>query len=185
MRSRTLHVSVQPRIIPLPGDDEDEEAGDSDDSDLKSKMTFSYWGSDKITLQKPVSKQRRIGPTSGIAAYNREIPYNPKFGTRLLPVEPPVAPHRPSSRRAGAVTPFRRPLIDETMTKSIVTRPAWMEPRSTSSLVPKRQRNTSMPIAVVATRMPNNSTTRLSSPSEDSGVGMYRQALANDPSLAA
>ena len=185
--------------MPLPDDDEDEEeAGDSDDSDRKSKMSFSYWGADKITLQKPVtSKPRQIvptqngvrrGPTSGITTYNRESSANAKFGTRLLSAEPLVAPPRPSSRRTGAATPVRRPLIDETTAvKSTVTRPAWNEnPRSTSSPVPKRQRNTSKPNAVVATRTPNNnSTTRLSSPSEDSGVGMYRQALANDPSLAA
>ena len=198
VRSRTLHVSVQPRIMPLPDDDEDEEAGDSDDSDRKSKMSFSYWGADKITLQKPVtSKPRQVvptqngmrrGPTSGITTYNRESSANAKFGTRLLSAEPTTAPPRPSSRRTGALTPVRRPIIDDTAAvKATVTRPAWNEnPRSTSTPVPKRQRNTSKPNAVVATRTPNNnSTTRLSSPSEDSGVGMYRQALANDPGLAA
>ena len=198
VRSRTLHASVQPRIMPLPDDDEDEEAGDSDDSDRKSKMSFSYWGADKITLQKPVtSKPRQVvptqngvrrGPTSGITTYNRESSANAKFGTRLLSVESTVAPPRPSSRRTGAVTPARRPGLDDTnVVKATVTRPAWNEnPRSTSTPVPKRQRNLSKPNAVVATRTPNNnSTTKLSSPSEDSGVGMYRQVLANDPSLAA
>jgi len=198
VRSRTLHASVQPRIMPLPDDDEDEEAGDSDDSDRKSKMSFSYWGADKITLQKPVtSKPRQIvptqngvrrGPTSGITTYNRESSANAKFGTRLLSVEPTVAPPRPSSRRTGAVTPVRRPPPDDTtVVKATVTRPAWNEnPRSTSTPVPGRRRNLSRPNAVIATRTPtNNSTTKLSSQSEDSGVGMYRQALANDPSLAA
>ena len=198
VRSRTLHASVQPRIMPLPDDDEDEEAGDSDDSDRKSKMSFSYWGADKITLQKPVtSKPRQVvptqngvrrGPTSGITTYNRESSANAKFGTRLLSIEPTVAPPRPSSRRTGAITPARRPAPDDNnVVKATVTRPAWNEnPRSTSTPVPKRQRNLSKPNAVVATRTPNNnSTTRLSSPSEDSGVGMYRQVLANDPSLAA
>src|SRR5882757_10001113 len=131
--------------MPLPDDDEDEEAGDSDDSDRKSKMSFSYWGADKITLQKPVtSKPRQVvpiqngvrrGPTSGITTYNRESSANAKFGTRLLSAEPIVAPPRPSSRRTGAVTPVRRPTIDDTnnVVKATVTRPAWNEnPRSTS-----------------------------------------------------
>ena len=39
------------------GDDENE-GGDSDDSDRKSKMSFSYWGADKVTLQKPIVKPR-------------------------------------------------------------------------------------------------------------------------------
>ena len=183
--------------MPLPDDDEDEEAGDSDDSDRKSKMSFSYWGADKITLQKPVtSKPRqptptqngaRKTPTPSVTTYNRESSANAKFGTRLLSLEPMVAPARPSSRRNGAITPLRRPGTDDSaVVKATVTRPAWNEnPRSTSTPIPKRQRNTSKPNAVVATRTPNNnSTTRLSSPSEDSGVGMYRQVLANDPSLA-
>lgn len=182
--------------MPLPDDDEDEEAGDSDDSDRKSKMSFSYWGADKITLQKPVTvKPRQVvptqnglrrGPAPGITTYNRESSANAKFGTRLLSADSSVAPPRPSSRRNGASTPARRPLEDTTVVKATITRPAWNEnPRSTSTPVPKRQRNTSKPGAVVATRTPNNnSTTKLSSPSEDSGVGMYRQVLANDPSLA-
>jgi len=177
--------------MPLPDDDEDEEAGDSDDSDRKSKMSFSYWGADKITFQKPVtSKPRQIvptqngirrGPTSRITTYNRESSVNAKFGTRLLSAEPLTAP---PSRRTSAVTPVRRPLIDDTAVKPTVTRPVWNEnPPSTSSPVPKHQSNTSEPGAVVTTRTPNNnSATGLSSPSEGSGVGMYRQALANDPS---
>ena len=195
VRSRALHASVQPRIMPLPDDDEEEEAGDSDDSDRKSKMSFSYWGADKITLQKPVtSKPRQVtptqngvrkGPTSGITTYNRESSANAKFGTRLLSAEPIAS--RSSSRRNGAVTPVRRPPLDDTVVKATITRPARNEnPRSTPTPIPKRQRNTSKPNAVVATRTPNNnSTTKLSSPSEDSGVGMmYRQVLANNPSLA-
>ena len=181
--------------MPLPDDDEDEEAGDSDDSDRRSKMSFSYWGADKITLQKPVtSMPRQVTPSQngvrkgvmpGITTYNRESSANAKFGTRLLSAESIVP--RPSSRRNGAVTPVRRPTLDDTtVVKATITRPAWNEnPRSTSTPMPKRQRNTSKPNAVVATRTPNNnSTTKLSSPSEDSGVGMYRQVLANDPSLA-
>ena len=178
--------------MPLPDDDEDGEAGESDDSDRKSKMSFSYWGADKITLQKPItSKPRQVTPsqngqrkgaTSGITTYNRESSANAKFGTRLLSADLPAA--RSTSRRNGAVTPVRRPTMDDTVVKATITRTARNEnPRSTSTPVPvpKRQRTPSKPNAVVATRTPNNnSTTKLSSPSEDSGVGMYRQALANN-----
>jgi len=59
VRSRAqIHSAVQPRIVPMPDDDEEEEVGDSDDSDRKSKMSFSYWGADKVTLQKPMAKHR-------------------------------------------------------------------------------------------------------------------------------
>ena len=147
VRSRTLHVSVQPRIMPLPDDHEDGEAGDSDDSDLKSKMSFSYWGADKITLQKPVTSKTRYVvrgvPTSRVTTYNRQSSLNAKFGTRLLSAEPLATPPcRPSWQSAPAVTPVRRRIDKTTMVKSTV-----------------------------------------SSLSDDSGVGMYRQALANDPSL--
>ena len=188
VRSRTLHASVQPRIMPLPDDDEDEDAGDSDDSDRKSKMSFQYWGADKVTFQKPVTaKPRQVvptqngmrrGPTSGIITYNRAVSANAKFGTRLLP----------SSRRTGALPPSRRPLTDDTtVVKATVTRPAWDgDPRSTSTPEPKRRRNTSRPDPVIATRTPNNnSTTKLSLLLDDHGVGKYRQILANDPSLEA
>ena len=55
----------KPRIIPLPDDDKD--GGESDDSDKKSKMSFSYWGADKVALQKPVlkPKQHSVGGSSG------------------------------------------------------------------------------------------------------------------------
>ena len=44
--------------------DDDEDGGDSDDSDRKSKMSFSYWGADKITVQKPVIKARGGAPVA-------------------------------------------------------------------------------------------------------------------------
>ena len=64
-----IHSSVQPRIIPIPEDDEDG-GGDSDDSDRNSKMSFSYWGADTITLQKPLAKHR-LGP-GGIQKEERD-----------------------------------------------------------------------------------------------------------------
>ncbi|KAF9069897.1 hypothetical protein BDP27DRAFT_1383024 [Rhodocollybia butyracea] len=65
--------SNQPRIIPMPDDDssprrtmmdDDSEDDDSDDSDRKSKMSFSYWGADKVTVQKPTAI-RGGGPGRG------------------------------------------------------------------------------------------------------------------------
>ncbi|KAJ2913718.1 hypothetical protein MD484_g6683, partial [Candolleomyces efflorescens] len=53
VKTRSQVISNQPRIVPMPEDKEDDD-GDSSDSDKKSKMSFSYWGADKITVQKPV-----------------------------------------------------------------------------------------------------------------------------------
>lgn len=38
---------------------EEEESADSDDSDRKSKMSFSYWGADKVTLAIPPGKKAK------------------------------------------------------------------------------------------------------------------------------
>lgn len=204
VRSRTLHASVQPRIMPLPDEDEDEDGGESDDSDRKSKMSFSYWGADKITLQKPVTKPRQLSssqpgarrvPPTGSASYGRESSANAKFGTRLVSGDQVSVP-RPASRRTGAVTPVGRRQPGQSddhnsvIVKATVTRPAWNEStRATATPIPKRPRNTSQTSTAIATRTANNSgssTTKLASPapSEDSGVGMYRQIIAQDPSLS-
>lgn len=198
VRSRQqVHSGVQPRIVPMP--DDDEEAADSDDSDRKSKMSFSYWGADKVTLQKPVVKPRQptgngmrrgVASTSATTAYARESSANAKFGTRLVSSD---ATHgvRPASRRTQTATPVARrpqpPHSDEGHSmKATVTRdrPAWDgSTRATSTTpAPKRPRNTSQNSAATRATATNKS---LSSPapSEDSGVGFYRQIMANDPSL--
>ena len=41
--------------------EEEDAAAESDDSDRKSKMSFSYWGADKITIQTPAAKARGTG----------------------------------------------------------------------------------------------------------------------------
>ncbi|KAJ3557258.1 hypothetical protein NM688_g1562 [Phlebia brevispora] len=47
-----VHSGVsQPWIVPMP--DTDEDGGESDGSDSKTEMSFHYWGTDEITLQKP------------------------------------------------------------------------------------------------------------------------------------
>jgi len=98
----------------LPDDDEDVEAGDSDDSTWTNKLCFFPYGADRVVIQKPIaSRSRRLvstqngvrrGPASSITTYGRESSANAKFGTRLLPTELTVAPFRPSSRRTGTST---------------------------------------------------------------------------------
>ncbi|KAF9264804.1 Dbl homology domain-containing protein [Marasmius fiardii PR-910] len=191
-RSRAQVGRQQPRIVPLPDDDDDDDGGvDSDDSDRKSKMSFSYWGADKVTVQKPIIKPRvaaRRG--AGGPSYARESSANAKFGTRLV-VSPDQSPHnRPGSRRAAPTTPSRlRPSTNDE-TKSTVTRPGWNSNTSTrtpaaASPIPKqRSRNTSQ----TSTGFPRATTTAKAmsspAPSDDSGVGLYRQMqmLANDSS---
>ncbi|KAF7322930.1 DH domain-containing protein [Mycena chlorophos] len=188
----------QPRIVPMPDDDED--GGDSDDSDRKSKMSFSYWGADKITVQKPVIKARggapaaRRGGASG-SAYGRESSANAKFGTRLVSGDSSPTP-RPASRRTQAATPIsRKPTAADDSTvnyaKATITpvKPEWNTSTKSqspvpSANVPKRVRNVSQTSAAVSsTRAAIAKGVASPAPSEDSGVGLYRQMMANDPSL--
>ncbi|KAJ6496622.1 hypothetical protein C8R47DRAFT_1263497 [Mycena vitilis] len=193
-RSRNQVHTNQPRIVPLPDDDEDGGA-ESDDSDRKSKMSFSYWGADKITVQKPIIKGRAPIPRRGGAgsSYGRESSANAKFGTRLVSGDTSPTP-RPASRRTQAGTPTaRRPAASDdsnvNYAKSTITpaRPEWNT--STRSPAPaagaaKRTRNISQTSAAVSsTRLANAKGLASPAPSEDSGVGLYRQMLAQDPSL--
>ncbi|KAG6850589.1 hypothetical protein H0H93_011257 [Arthromyces matolae] len=185
VRSR-VQAQTQPRIVPLPDDDED---NDSDDSDRKSKMSFSYWGADKITVQKPPlakgrtpSNLRRGG---SITSYGRESSANAKFGTRLVSADNSTAP-RPTSRRTQVPTPIsRRQALDDNVNyvRATVTRPAWNagngSPAPPSS---KRSRNTSQTSAATRVAVPAKSVNS-PAPSEDSGVGFYRQYIAQDSSL--
>ncbi|KAJ8520406.1 hypothetical protein ONZ45_g2746 [Pleurotus djamor] len=184
-RSQTHHH--QPRIVPLPDDNEDE-GGDSDDSDKKSKMSFSYWGADRVTVQKPVIKPRhpvhagRRG-ASNSPSYGRESSANAKFGTRLVSDTSPTV--RAASRRAGATptSTTRRAVADDNINyaKATVTRPAW-DASTRSALttpVPKRTRNTSQTSSTPKLAVVNKPIAS-PAPSEDSGVGLYRQMIAND-----
>ncbi|KAA1474923.1 Dbl homology domain-containing protein [Dentipellis sp. KUC8613] len=174
-----IHSTVQPRIVPMPDDDEDGGA-DSDDSDRKSKMSFSYWGADKVTLQKPLVKPRQIAGSNGPrragpvmpTGYSRESSANAKFGTRLVSAESAHGA-RPASRRTQATPTSRRtPHSDEGHSvKVTVTRPAWdTSTRSTATPVPgnKRLRNTSQTSAARATTT-SNKLLASPAPSEDSG----------------
>ncbi|KAJ7063238.1 hypothetical protein C8F01DRAFT_1209582 [Mycena amicta] len=187
----------QPRIVPMP-DEDDEDGAESDDSDRKSKMSFSYWGADKITVQKPVIKGRPGAPVarrggSG-SAYGRESSANAKFGTRLVSGDSSPTP-RPASRRTQATPTSRRPAADDSninyTAKSTITpvRPEWNTSTKSQSPVPgsnpgKRTRNISQTSAAVSsTRLANAKGLASPAPSEDSGVGLYRQMMAQDPSL--
>jgi len=188
----------QPRLVPLPADNEDD-AGDSDDSDRKSKMSFSYWGADKVTLQKPVVKPRQVsgngprrpGASNPTTGYNRESNANAKFGTRLISADQPNG-NRPASRRTQATPVSRRPAQSDEghSVKVTVTRdrPTWdssTRAAAAATPVPKRSRNISQTSAAASTRTAATTTNKLSSPapSEDSGVGFYRTYMANNPSL--
>lgn len=199
VRSRAQSAN-QPRIIPLPDDDEND--NDSDDSDKKSKMSFSYWGADKITVQKPVVKGRPgATPRRGtpLASYGRESSANAKFGTRLVSADHHSPAARPSSRRTMNATPVgRRPGLATSSedtpnyAKATITRSAWDS--STKAASPpsgisasanasggsgtSRRRNTSQASAATkATVTPVNmvpAPQKIASPvpSEDSGVGL-------------
>ena len=163
-------------------------------------MSFSYWGADKVTLQKPVTVKPKpagaTGPprrtTTPTTAYARESSANAKFGTRLVTNDPLHAP-RPASRRA-APTPTNRKVTPQSedghasAVRVTVTRdrPTWdSSTRATSTPVPKRARNVSQTSgATRVTTTPNAPKTLASpAPSEDSGVGFIRNIVNQDPSL--
>jgi len=185
------------RSVPMPEDDEDDGA-ESDESDRKSKMSFSYWGADKVTIQKPIVKSRymqahtpptRRPPGAKPSSYGRESSANAKFGHRLLSENPSTAPTRPASRRTQTATPTSRrapPSEDTQSIKATVTsnRPAWdssiRSPTGSTTSPPvagSRPRNVSQTSKATSTKVASPA------PSEDSGVGFYRQMMANNPSL--
>jgi hypothetical protein len=185
----------------MPDDDEDG-GGDSDDSDRKSKMSFSYWGADKITLQKPLGKHRSVPGGHGTrrngpaipTGYSRESSANAKFGSRLVSAD--VSAGRPSSRRNVVTPTSRRPATSDEghSVKVTITRPAWdgsTRTPATSVQSMKRSRNISQNSAATrttttttTTTTPPNKVLASPAPSEDSGVGLYHQMMANDRSLS-
>ena len=169
---------------------------ESDDSDRKSKMSFSYWGADKVTVHKPAAKgrqpvgRRAVGLTP--LGYGRESSANAKFGSRL--VHQDSAHPRPASRRTQVTPTSRRTGHSEdghSSMKSTVTpgRPAWDASTRAATTTPissaKRTRNISQTSASGANvPRPSNKSLASPAPSEDSGVGLYRQLIAQDSSLA-
>lgn len=175
----------------MPDDDEPGDDSDSDDSDKKSKMSFSYWGADKITVQKPMLKGRTTPVprrSATPAVYGRESSANAKFGTRLVS-DSSTHSMRPASRRTtGATTPTSRRTVPSEE-RATITRPAWgSSATATRTPLPgKRPRNSSQASATTKSPLSQGvlakSPVASPAPSEDSGVGMYRQLLAHDPSL--
>lgn len=151
-------------------------------------MSFSYWGADKVTVQKPLIKPRtgvgvgRRG-ASNSPSYGRESSANAKFGTRLLSDSSPTV--RAASRRAAGTPTSRKPVAADdniNYAKATVTRPAWDgSTRSALSPTPgaKRTRNTSQTSSTPKLAVTNKPLAS-PAPSEDSGVGLYRQMIAND-----
>ncbi|KAG8732899.1 hypothetical protein FRC11_010210 [Ceratobasidium sp. 423] len=157
-------------------EDEEDEGAESDESDRKSKMSFSYWGADRVTVQ-PTARGpngarvpvRRIPGAQ--AAYLRdartESSANAKFGTRL---RESTTPERPTSRTGAGSRAGRR---------SESARPAW----GTMSPIPGSRRGSTnlTPLAPVASSStPRKSAVSASpAPSVDSGIAVY---LAQDRS---
>jgi hypothetical protein len=188
-------ASSNPSPEPTP---EEDEGVDSDDSDRKSKMSFSYWGADKVTVQKTTVKKRvplrggRRGSPLGTAAYGRESSANAKFGTRLVTEDSAAkaAGLRPSSRKhlspAYSSTGRRTVTNSEDGNTGRVTtapKPAWDSSTRTARTTPSR---TSRAISQSTTNRLTESSANKSlsiAPSEDSGVGMYRQIMAQNPTF--
>ncbi|KAG8998691.1 hypothetical protein FRB95_012186 [Tulasnella sp. JGI-2019a] len=111
-RSRSNVVSIEP----VKSGETDDEGGDSDDSDRKSKMSFSYWGADKITVDPVASAKARAaavktsarkGSPLAPAPYTRtESTARAKFGHRLRGAEEEDGPTsvRTTPRRGAAST---------------------------------------------------------------------------------
>ena len=116
-------------------EDDDDEGNDTSDSDQKSKMSFPYWGADKVTIHKPVAKPRKTSNSSRKGAlsplgHGRKSSANVKFGTRLLNPDYSHSHPQPASRRTRA-TPashrFTNSEDDHSTTRATVTatRPTW------------------------------------------------------------
>ncbi|TRM61920.1 hypothetical protein BD626DRAFT_570622 [Schizophyllum amplum] len=173
---------------------EDDPGMESDDSDRKSKMSFSYWGADKITVQKPINKMGRVtvprrGGVPGGVSYGRESSANAKFGTRLVSGDSTQQPLRPGSRRTTTTPTSRRAQQSEEghgSKATIAARPAWNSPTSPLSTPPtnaRRPRNVSQTSTPATAARPAAKAMQSPAPSEDSGVGLYRQIVRNDPTL--
>lgn len=161
-------------------------------------MSFSYWGADKVTLQKPATtKPRAVAANGGrkggnaVTSYGRESSANAKFGTRLISGDSPNGT-RPASRRTQATPVSRRQPQSSDESHSVratVTReagrPAWDGSTRAATTTPtqKRTRNTSQTSAAVKATTTTTKTLSSPAPSEDSGVGFYRQIIAQNPSL--
>ncbi|KAJ3756742.1 Dbl domain-containing protein [Lentinula raphanica] len=193
-------LSNQPRIIPMPADDErpgltssahDSDA-DSSDSDRKSKMSFSYWGADKVTVQRPVGLSSPSGAGTGgrsahghavltPSAYSRESSANAKFGTRLVSDrekerEREREKEKEKSERSEKERAASRRTVGTTGSSTPVPGPISVAP-SRSRESTSTSTSASASAAGKASGVLGTSTPVSPAPSEDSGVGLnlYRQ----------
>lgn len=231
-----LHLLHTDRV-----DEEDEDQDnveyDSDDSDRKSKMSFSYWGADKITVQNPgipvtteksnaVKANKKLSDTGlrggrrvkpiGRVTYGRESAANAKFGTRLITEDSPARAAalaaaggsvRPTSRRHGGQQPPSQGNKSHTSSKKIynedsstsratvtpTNRPAWDKSTRVTSATTTTSRTVRSRVNSQSTLTQNTASSTVAgsssgkvasiAPSEDSGVGMYQQMMAQNPSF--
>ncbi|KAF8343956.1 uncharacterized protein EI90DRAFT_3027675 [Cantharellus anzutake] len=200
-RTRSALGTSKPNQI---GEDaEEDETADSSDSDRKSKMSFSYWGADKVTLaippgKKPNGIQAKATPTRrGNAPSSYTSTANAKFGSRMRSPEPadPASPTpRPTNKR-NTPTPANNPPSNRKTSDN--SKPPWGSPaaaRTGPSPLPttgtggssRRQQKLSAPTPPKLTAVANKLAPPSPAPSEltqDSGVGFYRDVLAHDPPL--
>ncbi|KAG8904003.1 hypothetical protein FRB99_002415 [Tulasnella sp. 403] len=194
-RSRSSGVVA---IEPVKSGDTDEEDGNSsDDSDRKSKMSFSYWGADKITVDPVASAKARAQASktprgrSSLApvAYARpESTARAKFGHRLRSVDAeddlPNSLRTASARKAASTQTGNRRLVagssDDT-TSNVGHRKSTGNSRNgsvtspTASASPRRAHNQS--ITSTTSAVPSRLKVASPAPSEDSGVVWF------DPSV--
>ena len=199
-RSRTHLVNAQ-------GADDETEENDSDDSDSKSKMSFSYWGADKVTLTKANQSKRapansrapsRAKPQAPSSFAGRSSEKDAKFGTRMRSPEPSTVEGsvsvRPASRRTGITSPqpaTRRNVASSEDSKlgDSTSRPAWGQntratPARSGATPYSRVRNLSQTSVPPTSRVINGKMVGSPAPSEDSGVGMYKRIVAHDPTMS-
>jgi hypothetical protein len=199
-RSRTHLIHAQ-------GADDETEGGenDSDDSDRKSKMSFSYWGADKVTLTKVVQSKRgpvnsrapsRAKPQAPSSFAGRSSEKDAKFGNRMRSPEPSTVEGsiRPASRRTGITSPqpaTRRNVAsseDSRLGDITPSRPVWGQntratPVRAGTAPYARARNLSQTSVQPTSRVINGKMVGSPAPSEDSGVGMYKRIVAHDPTM--
>ncbi|KAG8748689.1 hypothetical protein FRC10_000080 [Ceratobasidium sp. 414] len=140
---RSRYNEGGPRIVPMRDHDEkdeDEDGVDSDESDRKSKMSFSYWGADRITVQPTVRGAsggrvpvRRLPgvPSSYMRDARTESSANAKFGTRLR--ESSTGAERQESRASDR--PGSRQTASRAAGRRVADKPAWGAISSTTTAV--------------------------------------------------
>ncbi|KAG8733195.1 hypothetical protein FRC12_018955 [Ceratobasidium sp. 428] len=122
-----------PLIIPMrdPDERDEDDGADSDESDRKSKMSFSYWGADRITVQPTVRGPaggrvpvRRIpgAPSAYMRDARTESSANAKFGTRLR--ESSTGSGERQESRASE-RPGSRQTASRAAGKRVAEKPAW------------------------------------------------------------